>query len=74
MALVDNKNNVKYEVRATGKLIAFVSSYILARLVAGIYMIFNNVDSVRIEQVFPWDDDFDQDTHISPFHPKFSGK
>lgn len=69
-----NKGNVKYEVRTTGKLIAFVSSHRLAKLVSGIYMLFSDSNSVCIEQVFPWEDDYNLDTHISILKPKSSSK
>lgn len=74
MATVGNKSEVKYEVRATGKLIAFVSSHRLARLVSAFYMLFSDSNSVRIEQVFPWEDDYNHDTHVSILNPKWSSK
>ena len=70
-----NQGVFKYEVRAVGKLIAYVSNYKLAKLIAGLYMIFAEADKVYIDEVYPWDEaEFNKPTHISLFNPKFSAK
>ena len=66
-----NKSGVKYEIRAVGKLIAYVSSYKLAKLIAGLYIMFSNSEKVYIDEVFPWDDSFKNQTHISIFNSHF---
>lgn len=74
MATVENKQNVKYEGRAVGKLIAFVSNYKLARFIAGIYMMFSNETSVHLTQIFPWEESFENDPHVSILNPRISAR
>ncbi|OES24230.1 hypothetical protein [Alteromonas macleodii] len=60
----------KYQVRITGKEVAFVKGALLARIIAAIYFPFCDQDKISIQPICPWEDDWATPYHLSLFHPK----